>query len=441
MKYQYINNELYYFGVDFCRLAREYGTPLKVRYLPAIRKNISSLKECFDRSIEKHKYPRAYLYANANKANYYADVVLEAIKYSDVVETSGYVDLLMSEAALSRLNLTEKYIICNGIKTEEYMREIISAHNRGVKIIPIFDSLEEYRFFEKCEISGRLACGIRVNLANAYKTENDRAESDRFGFSRESLKEFVAEFDRNRFLPVMLHYHQRADSFFEDKALYNMKKVFEEYFIPLRKQLSSLEIFNLGGGVPYSAGEEIDYQKYSDNIVGALSELCRGHGVEPPYIMQENGRYTVADSTACIYKVISKKSFGDLLWYTVDSSFISTLPNTWGLNSDFHFLPVNLAGNEVRKVCLAGDTCDCDDVYYHQAREKRVNMPEISEGEALYIAAFGVGAYQEIVSGAEGVYHCLVQAPGEVVVSADGGEILLKKGRQSPEEIMTKLGF
>ena len=443
MNYQYVNNELWHYGVNFLDLAKKYGTPLKIRYIPAIKENILSLKDCFQRAIKKYGYPKEYIYANANKANYYAEVIKESITYADVIEASSYVDLLMTEATLKKLNLCDKYILCNGIKSKEYLQEIVSAHNRGVKVIPIFDSLDEYHFFERASFDSKLLCGIRVNIKNVYEDEADRVRCDRFGFIDAELEKLTEKIDKNRFSLVMLHYHQRADLFFEEKALYNMKYVFEEYFVPLKKLFPSLQIFNLGGGVPYSDTEKAYYLQYADNIVGTLFTLSKKYNIEPPYIMQENGRYTVSNSMAYIFEVISQKTIDGVLWYTVNSSLISTLPNAWALKSAFKFLPVNLANNEIKEVCLAGCTCDCDDVYYYQAKNKRVNMPAINHGEALYIAAFGVGAYQEFIPGGEGIYHCLLQAPAEVIIFEEENtqRCILKKELQSVQEIFTKLRF
>ena len=440
---KYKNQQLHYYGVNLLELAKEFGTPLKVRYLPSIRKNILALKDCFARSMEKWNYPKAYIYANANKANYYADVLLECIVYADAVEVSSCADLKITELSLEQKGLSKKPIVCNGIKSMDYLSEIVSAHNRGLTIIPIFDNLSEYRFFEKSKLLGKMDCGLRINIKNVYKTKAHHVDNDRFGFSALELQEFIKSFNRQKFSLVMLHYHQRADLFDEEKALFNIQYVFEEYYLPLKREFPTLRTFNLGGGVPYAVSGEIDYQKYADNIVKLLVELCQKHNVEPPNIIQENGRYTVADSTAYIYRVINEKNVVDTVWYTVDGSFMSTLPNTWGLGSSFRFMPVNLVDNDLKQVCPAGNTCDSDDVYYHQTQCGRLTMPTIHSDETLYIAVFGAGAYQEMVSGAEGVYHCLLPSAAEVIISKNGNKqnYILRKARQSVDEVLKALRF
>ena len=55
-----------------------------------------------------------------------------------------------------------------------------------------------------------------------------------------------------------------------------------------------------------------------------------------PNIFTEFGSYTVGESMAHIYSVISEKRQNDReCWYMIDSSFITTLPDTWGIGEKF----------------------------------------------------------------------------------------------------------
>ena len=52
--------------------------------------------------------------------------------------------------------------------------------------------------------------------------------------------------------------------------------------------------------------------------------------------------YTVGESMAHIYSVIGEKVQNDReTWYMIDSSFITTLPDTWGIGEKFLMLPIN----------------------------------------------------------------------------------------------------
>ncbi len=51
------------------------------------------------------------------------------------------------------------------------------------------------------------------------------------------------------------------------------------------------------------------------------------------------------------------------IWYMIDSSFITTLPDTWGIGEKFLLLPINKWGEEYQRVVLGGITCDSHDYY------------------------------------------------------------------------------
>ena len=55
-----------------------------------------------------------------------------------------------------------------------------------------------------------------------------------------------------------------------------------------------------------------------------------------PNIFTEFGSYTVGESMAHIYSVIGQKMQNDReIWYMIDSSFITTFPDTWGIGERF----------------------------------------------------------------------------------------------------------
>ena len=83
-----------------------------------------------------------------------------------------------------------------------------------------------------------------------------------------------------------------------------------------------------------------------------------------PNIYTEFGSYTVGESMAHIYSVIGEKVQNDReTWYMIDSSFITTLPDTWGIGEKFLMLPVNKWDAEYQRVVLGGITCDSHDYY------------------------------------------------------------------------------
>ena len=139
-----------------------------------------------------------------------------------------------------------------------------------------------------------------------------------------------------------------------------------------------------------------------------------------PNIFTEFGSYTVGESMAHIYSVIGQKMQNDReTWYMIDSSFITTLPDTWGIGEKFLMLPINKWDNEYHRVVLGGITCDSHDYYDSEEHINEVFLPKLNNGEPLYIGFFHTGAYQDQISGYGGIKHCLIPSPKHIIVGHD----------------------
>ena len=81
-------------------------------------------------------------------------------------------------------------------------------------------------------------------------------------------------------------------------------------------------------------------------------------------IFTEFGSFTVGESGGAIYEVLYQKQQNDReKWNMINSSFITTLPDTWAISKRFIMLPVNRWDEEYERVLLGGLTCDSDDYY------------------------------------------------------------------------------
>jgi arginine decarboxylase len=95
----------------------------------------------------------------------------------------------------------------------------------------------------------------------------------------------------------------------------------------------------------------------------------------------------------------------------IDSSFITTLPDTWAINKRFIMLAVNRWNETYERVLLGGLTCDSDD-YNSEQNMNAIYLPKYKE-KPLYIG-FNTGAYQETIGGYGGLHHCLIPQPKHI---------------------------
>ncbi len=184
-----------------------------------------------------------------------------------------------------------------------------------------------------------------------------------------------------------------------------------------------------------------------EEIISQIKNYCEKHQIAEPNIFTEFGSFTVSESGAALYSIVDIKVQNDReLWYMIDSSFITTLPDTWGINQRFILLAVNHWDSEAQPVNLGGLTCDSMDYYNTEAHANNVYLPKITvnEKQPLYIGFFHTGAYQESLGGYGGIQHCLIPAPKHVLIDRnEEGEITTRlfAKEQSYKSMLKTLGY
>jgi len=173
--------------------------------------------------------------------------------------------------------------------------------------------------------------------------------------------------------------------------------------------------------------------------------MCNDRGVEEPNIFTEFGSYTVGEAGAVVYSIIGQKQQNDKeKWNMIDSSFMTTLPDTWAINKRFILFAINNWDKPYERVFLGGLTCDSDDYYNSEQHSNAIYLPEYNEKANQLIGFFHTGAYQETVGGYGGIQHCLTPAPKHIILNKnEKGEIETKlfAEEQKVEKMLSILGY
>lgn len=184
----------------------------------------------------------------------------------------------------------------------------------------------------------------------------------------------------------------------------------------------------------------------TEEIVAQIKNVCNANGVEEPNIFTEFGSFTVGESGAALFSIINQKQQNDReSWYMIDSSFMTTLPDIWGINQRYPLLAINNWDKEYQRVFLGGLSCDSEDYYSGEAHSNAVFLPKLTPGETQYIGFFHTGAYQESLGGFGGIQHCLIPAPKHIIIDRDKGDneyyTRLFAKEQSYRSMMRILGY
>ncbi|WP_298416638.1 arginine decarboxylase [uncultured Kordia sp.] len=445
-EYALHEGNLHFHGIDIMELIKTYGTPLKFTYLPQISHNIQRAKKWFKKAMDIHNYQGKYHYCYCTKSSHFNYVINEALKSNVHIETSSAfdIDIVNHFKKLGKIK-DDTYIICNGFKRDLYIHNIATLINNGhYNCIPVVDNYEELKLLNE-QIHTTFDIGIRIASEEEPKFE---FYTSRLGIGYKNIVKFYKEqiVDKPNVSLKMLHFFINTgirDTAYYWNELHKCLKVYAK----LKKICPTLTALNIGGGFPIknSLAFNYDYQYMVDEIINQVNIVCQEARVDVPDIFTEFGSFTVGESSGAVYEVLYQKQQNDReKWNMINSSFITTLPDTWAINKRFIMLPINRWYNEYERVLLGGLTCDSDDYYNSEQHVNAIYLPKYDKNEPLYIGFFNTGAYQETIGGYGGLQHCLIPQPKRILIQKDNeGNITtqLFAEQQKAEEFLKILGY
>lgn len=440
-----VDNELTFHDVPMMDLIREYGTPLKLSYLPKITSQIQKAKKLFGEALEKHNYQGTYQYCYCTKSSHFSFVMDEALKNDIHLETSSDFDIHIIRELTKRGKFSkDKYVVCNGYKTRSYVKNMVDLVEEGFEnLIAVLDNPDEFKLYQEHQTPMKL--GIRVATE---EEPNYSFYTSRLGISSKKVLDVYRDniAKDQRYQLKMMHFF--INTGIKDTTYYWSELVrLINVYCDLKEECPELDTIDIGGGMPIytSLGVENDYAYMIDQIVFYIKTICDDRNLPVPHIFTEFGSYTVAESGAVIYSILGKKQQNDAeQWYMIDSSFITTLPDTWGIGQKFILLAINHWDRTFQRTNLGGITCDGQDFYNSDSHTNQVFMPKIEEDETLYMGFFHTGAYQESIGGYGGIQHCLIPAPKHILLNRDeNGKLVhsLFAPEQSHQQMMDILGY
>lgn len=117
--FEVIDNELYFNDIPLMDIIKQYGTPLKITYLPKISSQIQKAKRMFNVAMAKADYKGKYVYCYCTKSSHFSFVLDEVLKNDVHIETSSAYDIqIIREQIKKKMISKDTYIICNGYKKQ-----------------------------------------------------------------------------------------------------------------------------------------------------------------------------------------------------------------------------------------------------------------------------------------------------------------------------------
>ena len=444
------DSELLWHDIPVMEIIKQYGTPLKVTYLPKISEHIQKSKRMFNVAMAKVDYQGDYHFCYCTKSSHFQFVLEEALKNDIHLETSSAFDINLIETLEEEGRITkDQFIVCNGYKRAQYAENIARLINNGwTSVIPVLDNREELDLLME-QVNPENAHPVKVGIRIAAEEEPKfEFYTSRLGIGYKEVVPMFKNYIQN--IPnvelKMLHFF--INTGINDTAYYwnELNKAVRVY-IQLKKICPTLDSLNIGGGFPIknSLSYAYDYEYMAEEIISQIKQICKAEGIEEPHIFTEFGSYTVGESGATFYSILGEKKQNDReKWFMIDSSFMTTLPDAWAINKRFIMLAINNWDHDYERVLLGGLTCDSDDYYNSEQHSNAIFLPKLKNDTPQYIGFFNTGAYQESIAGYGGLQHCLIPAPKHVVISLDANgdwNTRLFAKEQSYKSMLKILGY
>ena len=240
---------LYFHDIPMMDVIEQYGTPLKISYLPKISSQIQRAKRMFNVAMAKVDYQGDYHYCYCTKSSHFSFVLEEALKNDIHIETSSAFDFNLIESLYDSKTVDKDlYIICNGYKKDTYIANIAQFINNGWhNTIPILDNMPELDQLDAV-INEPTRIGIRIAAEEEPKFE---FYTSRLGIRYKDIMPFYQEklSHSKKFSLKMLHFF--INTGIKDNAYYwNELGKCVNVYCNLKAVCPTLDSLNIGGGLP-----------------------------------------------------------------------------------------------------------------------------------------------------------------------------------------------
>ncbi len=307
-----VDNELHFCDIPLMDIIEQYGTPLKITYLPRISSQIQKAKKIFNVAIAKADYNGEYRYCYCTKSSHFSFVMEEALSNDIHIETSSAFDmpLVRSLYEAGKLN-KETFIINNGYKRPEYLKYISEFINDDfVNVIPVLDNKKELPLLEKL-CKKKFQVGIRMATDEEPKFE---FYTSRLGMRQADIIDYYENVIKKSSKCELKMLHFFINTGIRDSTYYwtELTKCINIY-CELKKICPTLDSLDIGGGFPIrtTLNFNYDYQYMADEILQRIKHLCEEQEVEEPNIFTEFGSFTVSESGATLYSIVDVKKQND----------------------------------------------------------------------------------------------------------------------------------
>ena len=295
---------------------QDFKGPLLLRFPHITKKQITTLYDTFNTSIDEYNYNGTFNAVFPLKVNqlptFIHPLIQNGKEYNYGLEAGSKAELVI---AMTYNNLNSP-ITVNGFKDKEMIHLAFIARSKGHNITLIIEGINELETIIGIQEETHLPCpniGLRVRLHSGGSGiwAKSGGINSKFGLtSTEILEayEMIRENDMVEYL-TMIHFHIGSAM----NSIKPLKKALREsgHIYAELKNLGAVNLndINIGGGlaVEYSAYERNRFyslREFASDVIFTLRDIAKQKGVDEPNIFTESGRFISAASTVLVTPVL-----------------------------------------------------------------------------------------------------------------------------------------
>ncbi len=316
--------------IDLAQAAEEISKtnlnwPVLVRITDILHDRVDTLCNAFADAMQKNEYNSVYTSVYPIKVNQQRTVVehiLETENQPVGLEAGSKPELMV---VLSHSNACGGVIVCNGYKDREYIRLALIGQKLGHKVYIVVEKLSELSIILEESKNLRIPplLGIRIRLSSIGKGnwQNTGGEKSKFGLSASQVLQVIKILEKQNATDSLKLIHCHLGS--QLANIRDIQKGLQEvarYYAELRSLGAPIDQVDVGGGlgVDYEGTRSRSYcsmnysiEEYANDVVYALSQICKQTGDPQPNIITESGRALTAHHAMLITNIIDTESNND----------------------------------------------------------------------------------------------------------------------------------
>ncbi len=411
-------------GLDCIELAAEYGTPLYLLDVDAVRSHCRDYMCALKDNFFGHG-----CVAYASKALCFAGI------YRVISEEGMYADCVSGGELYTALRggfPAEKIFFHGNLKTR---REIGEALDAGVGYV-VVDSEEELDLLENEAALRQKTVGILLRITPGIDPHTHRyvttgTVDSKFGsaISTGRADEMIAVALKKAHLRLEgFHCHVGSQIFGHEPFVAEAERLASFSAESVRKYGIKVNVLDLGGGigVRYTENDpEVNVGAVVKLMADAVKKSFGAYGLPVPRIVLEPGRSIVADAGVTLYTVGSVKRIPGVRTYVSVDGGMTDDPRYALYSSRYTAVIADRAGDDASDtVTVAGRCCESGDLL---GEDMKLQSPQVGN----ILAFLTTGAYNYSMASN---YNRLPRPP---IVTVEGGSARLAVRRENYEDLVS----